>query len=314
MSKIILKNIVPAELAEKRLDQALNQLFPEYSRERFKQWIKAGFVLVDGKIMRPRDKVFANQEIIIKAEAEVETASEPQLIPLDVIYSDQDIIIINKPIGLVMHPGAGCKKNTLLNALLYHYPELAKVPRAGIVHRLDKDTSGLIVVARNLTTQTALIKAMQKREIKREYVAIVTGTLTAGGKISAPIGRHKTKRTLMAVTETGKPAVTHYRVLERFLTHTYLKVMLETGRTHQIRVHLAHLHHPIVGDQVYGKNKLLKNISQELAAELAQFKHQALHAYRLSFAHPSTHKNLEFSAPMPEDMQNLLKTLRESSS
>ena len=217
--------------------------------------------------------------------------------------------MFNKPAGLVVHPGAGQQDSTILNALLYRYPELAKVPRAGIIHRLDKDTTGLLVIAKNLIAHTKLITAMQKHQIKREYIAIVNGTMTAGGTINAPIGRHRTKRTLMAVVDDGKPAITHYRVLQRFPSHTLIQVILETGRTHQIRVHMAHLHHSIIGDQAYSRLKLPAKASQYLCDALKNLKRQALHAKKLGLPHPNTGVFMQWEIENPEDIQLLIKAL-----
>jgi 23S rRNA pseudouridine1911/1915/1917 synthase len=294
-----LKTIIPENLDNKRLDQALAKLFPEYSRTRLQAWIKAGQVTVDGKVLKPRDKVHTGQNIIVTPIIEPQEHWEAQPIVLDIIYEDDDIIIINKPAGLVVHPGAGTRDKTMLNALLHHAPELTKLPRAGIIHRLDKDTSGLLVVARNLKSHTKLVADLQQRNIKREYEAIVVGVMTAGGTIDAPIGRHPKDRKRMAVVVFGKPAITHYRVIKRFKAHTHIKVMLETGRTHQIRVHMAHIHYPIVGDPVYGGNK----------ARYKNFKRQALHAKCLGLIHPRTGKQMEWHAPLPNDMQWLLEEL-----
>lgn len=302
---------IPREFAGKRLDQVMGILFSDHSRSRMQAWIKAGFVTVDGDFLRGKDKVAADQTIVINANAAAQVESQPQSIPLDIIYEDQDLVVINKPVGLVVHPGAGNVDNTLLNALLYHYPELQSVPRAGIVHRLDKDTSGLLVIARNLRTHTRLVSALQRRRIKREYQAVVWGVMTAGGTIDQPIGRHPTKRTLMAVLESGRPAVTHYRVLERFKAHTLLRVMLETGRTHQIRVHLSHIGYPIVGDATYvGRAKLPQNASEKLVTTLRNFKRQALHACKLTLKHPGSGELMEWEAPLPDDMRDLLQVLR----
>jgi len=311
-NKIIFNTAIPASLAGKRLDQALSALFPEYSRAKLQEWIKAGYVKVENKILISRNKVFAGQKIEIIAEITIQETAEPQQIALNIIYEDNDIIVVNKPVGLIVHPGAGQKANTLLNALLYHAPELAKLPRAGIIHRIDKDTSGLLIIAKNLEAHTKLVAAMQERKIKREYEAVVYGEIAAGSTIDAPIGRHRIKRTAMAVTDAGKPAITHFRILEHFRDFTYIKLNLETGRTHQIRVHMAHIHHPIVGDQTYSKLKIPKNSSEELQNYLHHFKRQALHAKKLTLVHPKNNKILEFEAPLPSDMVELLSILRKS--
>lgn len=301
---------IPVELDQTRLDLALSTLLPEYSRAKIQNWIKAGFVTVDNVVLRAKDKVRADQVININANVTTKTTDQPQAIALDVVYEDQDIIVINKPAGLVTHPGAGCADNTLLNALLYRYPELSNLPRAGIIHRLDKDTSGLLVIAHNLIAHTKLVADLQNRKIKREYAAIVNGVMTTGGTIEAPIGRHPFKRTHMAVKENGKSATTHYRIIKHFPAHTYLKVILETGRTHQIRVHLAHIGYPIVGDPTYGKGlKIPAQCSDVLRQTLMNFKRQALHAERLGLAHPRTGQLMEWEVKPPEDMEKLLQTL-----
>lgn len=300
-NQIKLTKIIPQNLDQTRLDLALSTLLPEYSRARIQSWINDGYITVDEKILRSKDKVSANQTINISATIPDIATMQPQKIALNIIYADQDIIVINKPAGLVTHPGAGNLDNTLLNALLYHYPELAKLPRAGIIHRLDKDTSGIMVVTRNLIAHNKLTQDLQERKIKREYEAIVNGKMVAGGTIEAPIGRHPTKRTLMAVKGGGKSAVTHYRIIKRFSAHTHLRVFLETGRTHQIRVHLAHIGYPIVGDPTYNKITKIHN--------LEPFKRQALHAKRLELHHPSTNKLMTWEAPTPEDIKGLLKAL-----
>lgn len=274
---------IPEELANNRLDQVLAKLFPEYSRTKLQTWIKAGYV-----------------NITVNAMLEPQERWEAQPIKLDIIYEDDDIMIINKPAGLVVHPAAGNPDSTMLNALLHHDSELNKLPRAGIIHRLDKDTSGLLVVAKTLTAYTKLVAELQARKIKREYEAIVNGVMTAGGTIDAAIGRHPRDRKRMAVTASGKPAVTHYRVIKRFDKYTHIKVMLETGRTHQIRVHMAYIHYPIVGDPVYGGR---------YKCPLATFNRQALHARRLGLNHPQTGEYMEWEAPLPKDMQQLLKKL-----
>jgi len=302
---------IPEEMANRRLDQALAGLFPEYSRARLQLWIKSGEMLLDGKTCRPRDKVLGGEEVEIDATLEdLNPVSEPQDIDLDIVYEDDSILVINKPINLVVHPGAGNRSGTMLNALLHHCAELSHVPRAGIVHRLDKNTTGLMVVAKTLEAHHFLVDAMQEREIKREYEAIVHGVMTAGGTIDAPIGRHPVDRKRMAVTETGKHAITHYRVLERFRLHTWIRVQLETGRTHQIRVHMAHKRYPIVGDPVYGgRARIPANASEQMRECLRSFPRQALHAVQLGLPHPKTGEVMSWNAPLPEDMKNLLSIL-----
>ena len=236
-----------------RLDQALAELFPDYSRSRIKEWILDQRVLVNGNIGdKPKEKVLGGEHIAIDVEIEEEARFQPQDIPLNIVYEDDDILVINKPRDLVVHPGAGNPDGTVLNALLHYYPPIADVPRAGIVHRLDKDTTGLMVVAKTIPAQTRLVESLQLREITREYEAVAIGHMTSGGTVEEPISRHPTKRTHMAVHPMGKPAVTHYRIMEHFRIHTRLRLRLETGRTHQIRVHMSHITHPLVGDQVYG--------------------------------------------------------------
>lgn len=296
-----------------RLDQALADLFPDYSRSRIKEWILAGQVTLDGEtVTKPREKVLVDQQVAIQATLEEEVSSKPQDIELDIVYEDDHILVINKPADLVVHPGAGNADGTILNALLYHCPEIANVPRAGIVHRLDKDTTGLMVVAKTVPAQTHLVAQLQAREITREYEAIAHGTLTAGGSVDANIGRHPQKRTHMAVTEIGKPAVTHYRIAEKFRAHTRLRLRLETGRTHQIRVHMAHIKHPLVGDPLYqGRPRPTKGASEELQAALKGFRRQALHAVKLELAHPVTSEWMQWHAPVPEDMVRLTEALRQ---
>jgi 23S rRNA pseudouridine1911/1915/1917 synthase len=307
-----LNAIVPEEYDGMRLDQVLTQLFPDYSRARLQSWIKSGNVLVDNKELKKSDKVYYGQKIVIEAQINADETWQPQPLELNIVYEDADIIVINKPAGLVVHPGAGHREKTLVNALLHYDPALAQVPRAGIVHRLDKDTSGLLVIARNLPAHKYLVEAIQSRRMKREYQAIIIGVLISGGTISEPIGRHPTLRTRMAVVKSGKEAITHYRILQRFRAHTLIQVQLETGRTHQIRVHMAHIHHPIVGDPEYGgRLKLPAGISEELTVALKNFKRQALHAYRLELKHPTTNKVMTWEIPLPEDMEKLLRLLRE---
>lgn len=309
----VLQARVPEALAGRRLDQVLAELFSDFSRSRLQQWVKDGSVLVDGKPMRPRDKLYGGEEIVVQVKLEAETAFAPEPIPLDIVYEDEAILVINKPAGLVVHPAAGNWQGTLLNALLHHAPQLASVPRAGIVHRLDKETTGLLVVAKSLEAQTSLVEQLQARSFTREYDAVVNGVLTGGGTVDAPMGRHPVDRKRMAVVRSGgKPAVTHYRVEERFRAHTHLKIRLETGRTHQIRVHMAHLRYPLVGDPVYGGRLRLPPASGERLQEtLRRFPRQALHASRLGLQHPQTGEYMEWQAELPEDMKQLIAVLRE---
>lgn len=294
-----------------RLDQALSKLFPDFSRSRLQQWIKEGLVRVDGAICRPRDKVVEGAVIELQARMDEQVECVPQAIDLEILFEDEHLLVINKPAGLVVHPAAGNPDGTLQNALLHHNPKLIELPRAGIVHRLDKDTSGLLVVARTSLAHRGLVEQLQAREIKREYRALVNGVLVAGGTVDAPIGRHPTQRTRMAVVSSGKPAVTHYRVLERFRAYSYLKVNLETGRTHQIRVHMAHIQHPLLGDPAYGgRLRFPAGASPELQEALRLFKRQALHARRLGLKHPLSGEWLEWVAPVPEDMVSVLEALR----
>ncbi len=303
---------VPPTCAGMRLDQVLAELFDSYSRSRLQQWNKEGKVLVDGRKLRARDKLLGGERIELSAVAEAEERWQPQAIPLVIPYEDESIIIIDKPAGLVVHPAAGNPDGTLLNALLHHAPELAAVPRAGIVHRLDKETSGLLVVARTLEAQTSLVEQLQRRSVSREYRSVVTGVLTGGGTVDAPIGRHPVDRKRMAVHPNGKQAITHYRVVERFRAHTHIRVMLETGRTHQIRVHMAHLRYPLVGDPVYGgRLRLPPDCDEALAAALRGFRRQALHAARLGLVHPRTGEAMEWNSPLPEDMRTLIALLQQ---
>lgn len=307
------KDIVPESCLGKRLDQAIAEMFPEYSRSRLKDWILAGSVSVNDIVTtKAREKMYGGESIAINAEIEAEERFEAQNIPLNIVYEDDDILVINKPAGFVVHPGAGNPDGTVLNALLHHCPQLEIVPRAGIVHRLDKDTTGLMVVAKTIAAQTNLVESLQAREITREYEAIASGVMTAGGVVDEPIGRHATKRTHMAVTFSGRPSVTHYRVMEKFRLHTRLRLRLETGRTHQIRVHMAHISHPLVGDPVYGgRPRPPKNATPDLLDMLRKFKRQALHAAMLSLYHPITGELMTWHADIPEDMHHLTELLRE---
>jgi 23S rRNA pseudouridine1911/1915/1917 synthase len=304
---------VPEQLAGRRFDQALAEMFPEYSRSRLTEWIKSGAALLDGGQVRPRDPVHDGQQVTLVVERTVETAAEAEAIPLAIVYEDADVLVIDKPAGLVVHPGAGNPRGTLVNALLHFDARLNELPRAGIVHRLDKDTSGLMVVARSLRAHAALVEQLSEREVHRQYVAVVVGAMIAGGSVRAPIGRHPTDRVRQAVVAEGqgRDAVTHYRVRERFRAHTVVECRLETGRTHQIRVHMAYVKHPIVGDPLYGGSfRLPKAATPELAESLRTFKRQALHAERLAFRHPVGGHEVESHAPVPADMQELIATLR----
>ncbi len=302
---------VGVELAGKRLDQALARLFPDFSRTRLQQWVKEGRVALDGRVCRGRDKVFGGERVELEAVLEDQVDCRPQNIPLEVVYEDAEILVIHKPVGLVVHPAAGNPDGTLQNGLLYHDPDLIQLPRAGIVHRLDKDTSGILVVARTPGAHRSLVEQLQARRFEREYRAVVTGVMTAGGHVDQPIGRHPVQRVKMAVVHSGKPAVTHYRIEEKFRNHTYLKVNLETGRTHQIRVHMAHIHHPLVGDPLYaGRLRMPAGCSEELKQMLRGFKRQALHAMRLGLEHPVSGEWMEWQVPVPEDMSRLIEMLR----
>ncbi|ABU70004.1 MULTISPECIES: 23S rRNA pseudouridine(1911/1915/1917) synthase RluD [Vibrio] len=311
--QIVLTNTVKDSQLGQRLDQAIAELFADFSRSRLKEWLLAGKVQVNGEVVtKPRTRVMGGEEITLQAELEDEERWEAQDIPLDIVYEDEDIIVINKPRDFVVHPGAGTPDGTVLNALLHHYPDIAEVPRAGIVHRLDKDTTGLMVVAKTVPAQTRLVRALQKRNITREYEAIAIGRMTAGGKVDKPIGRHSTKRTLMAVAPMGKPAVTHYRVAEHFREHTRIRLRLETGRTHQIRVHMSYLQHPLLGDTAYGgRARIPTGASEELTEMIRGFDRQALHAVMLRFDHPVTGEELEFHAPVPDDMVEMTEALRK---
>jgi len=302
---------IEPEQAGQRLDQAMAKLFPDYSRSRLQQWVKQGLVTVDGQTCRPRDKVQGGEQIELEARLEEQVECSPQSIPLDLIFEDEHLLVINKPAGLVVHPAVGNRDGTLQNALLNHDPNLIQLPRAGIVHRLDKETSGLLVVARTAMAHKTLVEQLQAREVKREYRAVAKGVLVAGGTVDAPIGRHPVNRVKQAVVPGGKPAITHYRVLERFAHHSYLRVNLETGRTHQIRVHMAHIHHALVGDPVYGgRLQMPAGASSELQDALRRFRRQALHARRLGLKHPASGEWQEWEVPVPQDMAELLEVLR----
>lgn len=302
---------IPERLGGKRLDQALAELFPEYSRARLQSWVRAGQVHVDQQISRPRDKVAGGELVHVRAEIESASPLRAEAIPLDIRYEDAALLVINKPAGLVVHPAAGNPDGTLQNALLHHCPALATVPRAGIVHRLDKETSGLLVVAKTLEAHTDLVRQLQSRSVGREYLALVNGVLAAGGTVDAPLGRHPGDRKRIAVIAGGRHAVSHYRVEERFRAHTLVRVRLETGRTHQIRVHMGHIHHPLVGDPVYGgRLRIPKGAGDALATALRGFRRQALHATRLTLCHPVSGEILSWEVSPPEDFCAVLGTLR----
>lgn len=304
--------VISEELDGMRLDAALGQLVQDYSRSQIQQWIKSKQVTVNQQaISKPRHPVSLEDIVEINAVLKIQTRDKAEPIPLNIVYEDDSILVIDKPAGLVVHPGAGNPNSTLLNALLYHCPQLNQVPRAGIVHRIDKDTTGLMVVAKTLSAQNHLVQHMQEHEIEREYEAVVIGRMTAGGTVEKPIGRHPKHRIKMAVTHNGKPAITHYRVLERFNTHTHIRCMLETGRTHQIRVHMAEIGYPLLGDSLYGaRAKLPANPSEQLIKTIRQFSRQALHAQMLTLPHPETHEHMTFESEIPHDIQNLITELR----
>jgi 23S rRNA pseudouridine1911/1915/1917 synthase len=304
--------VLPASAAGSRLDQALARALPQYSRARLQGWIEAGAVSVDGRQPRAKDKVLGGEQVEVAARLEGDHRVRAEARPLTVVHQDRALLVINKPAGLVVHPGAGNPRHTLQNALLALDPKLALVPRAGLIHRLDKDTSGLLVVARTLEAHARLVAALAAREIERGYLAICSGAMTGGGTVDAPIGRHRAQRTRMAVRADGREAVTHYRIAKRYRAHTLVRVHLQTGRTHQIRVHLAHIGYPVIGDPVYGgRRRLPAGCSPALAAALASFPRQALHAARLALVHPMTGRRLEWEAALPADMAHLLAALEE---
>ncbi|MFT5708668.1 MAG: 23S rRNA pseudouridine1911/1915/1917 synthase [Oceanospirillaceae bacterium] len=309
---IELEHRVPSEYTGKRFDQILAILFPEYSRSRLTTWIKEGWVLVDGKQLKPREKLYGGEKIMIDAVLEDLEVHEGENIPIDIVYEDDDILVVNKPAGLVVHPAVGNRSGTLLNALLYYYPAIAQVPRAGIVHRLDMDTTGLMVVAKTVQAQTDLVGQLQDRSMGREYEAITNGVMTGGGCVEEPMGRHATNRLKMAVVSMGKEAITHYRLLDKFRAHSHIRLKLETGRTHQIRVHMAYINYPLVGDQTYGgRARLPKGIEEETVEALRGFKRQALHAKKLELWHPTSGEQVSWEVDLPEDFASLLAVLEE---
>lgn len=309
----ILTSKVPDEMVGMRLDQALAEMFSDYSRNKLQTWVKDGRVRVDGKVIKSKDRLDGGEMIELEAEPEKVVKSVAEAIPLNIIYEDDVIIIINKPAGMVVHPGAGNWTGTLQNALLYHDISLDKLPRAGIVHRIDKDTSGLLMVAKTLQAHASLVEQLQNRTIDREYLAVTQGRMTAGGTIDEPLGRHPVERLRFAVRRQGKSAITHYRVVERLKRHTLIRVKLETGRTHQIRVHMAHIRYPLVGDPLYGgRFQLPAGCSTHLETVLRNFKRQALHAESLGLIHPETREYYQWQVAMPDDMNSLLQALRQN--
>ena len=310
---------VPIDLAGKRVDQVLAHCLPDYSRSRLQQWLKSGFIEINDRVPKSKEKVVGGETIMVRLNdalgEQVQETWEAQPIALDIVYEDEFVIVVNKPAGLVVHPGAGNRDGTLVNALLHHAPELVKLPRAGIIHRIDKETTGILVIARNLAAHHQLTKQLQAREFNREYQAIVGGVMTAGGTIDLPIGRHPTQRTKMAVlvdSATAKEAITHYRVEKKYRSHTLINVKLESGRTHQIRVHMSHIKYPIVGDPVYsGRLRIPSKATNEFLDSLRLFKRQALHAKTLGFIHPGTEEYVEWSVDLPQDMLDLISLLEE---
>lgn len=314
MQEIHLKEQIPSSLAGERFDQVAAQLFSQFSRARLQSWIKSGELTINGESHKAKIKVMTGQWLEVKVTLEGSDRWQAQDIALDVIYEDEQILVINKPAGLVVHPAAGHADGTLLNGLLFYAPELDTVPRAGIVHRLDKDTSGLMVVAKTLTAHINLVEQLQARAMGREYEAVAQGVMTGGGRVEEPIGRHPIHRKKMGVVPTGKEAATNYQVIERFRAHTHVRLKLETGRTHQIRVHMSHINYALVGDPLYaGRPRLPRAAGDELITFLQTFKRQALHARRLQLVHPTTHEDMEWEVALPQDMQQLLTLLRDDS-
>ena len=304
--------IIPERMTGDRLDVALSEMLPDYSRSKITAWIKSGDALINNKAFKPKDKVNGSQMVSLSLNKKQNNDWSAENIALNIVFEDEDIIIINKPFGLVTHPGAGNWNGTLANALLYYDPELSKLDRAGIVHRLDKNTSGLMVIARNEKSQKYLVEQLQSHSVVREYSAIVYGHMISGGSVNDPIGRDPKDRIKQAVSSNGKDATTHYRVIDRFKSHTHVKAILETGRTHQIRVHLSHIGYPLLGDPMYGgRVRFPKKASEILKESLLGFKRQALHSKKLTLNHPSTGELMSWKAPLPDDMLELLKILNE---
>ena len=309
--KELLTADVPDALAGNRVDQIAASLFPKYSRARLQLWIKEGKLVVNGKVLRAKDRLQAGDSIAVSAELPKVQEHEAEEIPLNIVYEDESLLVLNKEAGRVVHPAVGNRNGTLLNGLLHSFPELKVIPRVGIVHRLDKDTTGIMVVAKTIESHTSLVAQLKRRSMKREYEAVVTGVLTGGGIVNATIGRHPVHRKKQAVVENGKEAITHYRVIKRFRSHTHVRLNLETGRTHQIRVHMAHINHRLVGDPLYGGRLQMPAASSPGFIDTLQaFKRQALHGKRLSLNHPLSGKQIEWEVEIPKDMRNLLSALK----
>ena len=301
---------IEKELAGNRLDQALHQLLPDYSRSRIQQWIQQGFVCINHARCKPRQKVFSGDLVDLDVPEQTRISDQPQPIPFEILHQDEDILVVNKPAGLVVHPAAGHYDGTLVNGLLQHDPRLEQLPRAGIVHRLDKDTTGVMVVARNLSAHNWLVEQLQARLVKREYIAITQGVVTAGRSIETGIARHPQNRKKMSVQASGKPALTHFQVVRKFGHYSLIRLQLETGRTHQIRVHMAHINYPLLGDPVYGgRGRIPAGLDPALIEVVRDFRRQALHAERLGFVHPRSREKVSFEAPLPGDFRRLLDAL-----
>lgn len=310
INKICLSAVVPESHRGRRLDQVAAELFADFSRSRLQQWIRDGVLRVEGQPSQVRYKVRGGETLQLEAESEEQGEWVAQALDLDIVYEDQCLLVINKTADFVVHPAAGNREGTVLNALLDHCPDLRMLPRGGIVHRLDKDTTGLMVVAKTLSAHNQLVRQLQQRTVSRKYEAIVNGVMTGGGIVDAPIGRHPRQRKKMAVVNGGKEARTHYRVLHRFDAHTYVGLSLETGRTHQIRVHMAHIQHPLVGDSIYaGRLRIPAGATPELQAALRNFGRQALHARELGLVHPESGDEMRWTTDLPADMRGLLKLL-----
>jgi len=308
----VLNIIIPDRLIGQRIDAAIAKMLPDYSRSKITTWVKSGGALINGKTFKPKEKVLGGEIVSLTIKQEKTNDWQAEDIPLDIVFEDDDIIVVNKPVGLVTHPGAGNWTGTLANALLHLDPNLANLDRAGIVHRLDKNTSGLMVVARSELAQKNLVEQLQTHSVSREYSAIVYGHMISGGTVDEPIGRDPKDRIKQAVVEDGKDAVTHYRVIDRFAHHTHVKAILETGRTHQIRVHMSYIDHPLIADPMYGgKIRFPKKADEQLKDVLKGFKRQALHAKKLTLTHPISGEEMSWKAPLPQDLQDLLKVLQE---